>query len=87
MHTLLPCSKWHPDRNPTNKAQAEAKFKEVAAAYEVLADPEKRRTYVQLGEQGLNGGAGGGGPGGGHHFHMEVWLAGPLCRRAVCVWQ
>lgn len=37
--------RWHPDKNPDDVEQAEAMFKKVAMAYEILSDPGKRRSY------------------------------------------
>ena len=47
--------KYHPDRNGDNKAEAEARFKECAEAYEVLSDDAKRRRYDQFGHGGVTG--------------------------------
>jgi molecular chaperone DnaJ len=53
--------KYHPDRNPDNK-ESEEKFKEAAAAYEVLSDPEKRTQYDQSGRTDFSNMGGHAGP-------------------------
>jgi len=45
--------KWHPDKNPNNKEEATRMFKDLAEAYEVLSDKQKRSIYDQYGEEGL----------------------------------
>jgi curved DNA-binding protein len=74
---------YHPDRNPGDK-QAEANFKEVQEAYDVLSDKARRERYDRFGfagpEQGMPGGEGGpggfrfhwGGPGGGQSVDPEM---------------
>ena len=64
--------KFHPDKNPDD-ASAEAKFKEVGEAYEVLSDASKRAAYDRYGHAAFQGGMGGGGGGGGFHDPFEVF--------------
>ena len=47
--------KHHPDVNKDDTKAAEEKFKNISEAYEVLADPKKRKRYDQYGHAGLNG--------------------------------
>ncbi len=56
--------KFHPDRNKDNPQEAEAKFKLIKEAYEVLSDPKKRSAYDQFGHAGVDQSRGAGGFGG-----------------------
>ena len=62
----------HPDTNPD--PAAEARFKEIAVAYEVLSDPEKRQRYDRFGPDGV--GAGDGFPGGGINDIFDAFFGG-----------
>jgi molecular chaperone DnaJ len=46
--------KWHPDRSPENKSEAEVKFRESTEAYSVLSDPQKKQIYDTYGHAGLS---------------------------------
>lgn len=74
---------WHPDKNVDNRNEAEAKFREIAAAYEVLSDEDKRTRYDRgedIEDMGMGGGGGGFNPfgGGGQQFtfHFEGGFPG-----------
>jgi len=70
--------KWHPDKNPQNRKEAEDRFKEITHAYEVLSDPNKREIYDREGEEGLQDeGRGGGGGGGFNPFDLFGFPFGP----------
>jgi curved DNA-binding protein len=71
--------KYHPDVNPNNKA-AEAKFKEISEAYEVLSDADKRKKYDQFGQYwqqaeraGSSAPSGYGAPGGAGGFDFGAY--------------
>jgi len=53
--------KWHPDRNPENKHEAEEKFRESTEAYSVLSDAQKRAAYDRFGHAGVSGAGADGG--------------------------
>ena len=47
--------KWHPDKNPDNKKEAEEKFKSISEAYSILSNPEKRKEYEEYRNNGFEG--------------------------------
>ncbi|KAL6503114.1 DnaJ subfamily C member 3 [Orobanche hederae] len=75
---------WHPDKNVDNREEAEAKFREIAAAYEILGDDDKRAKYdtgEDIDDMGMGMGGGGFNPfggGGGQQFtfHFEEGFPG-----------
>ena len=61
---------YHPDRN--RAPEAEARFKQITEAYEILRDPQKRAAYDRYGKAGVGGGAGGFGF---HHVDLAEALS------------
>ncbi|OEL36037.1 DnaJ-like protein subfamily B member 4 [Dichanthelium oligosanthes] len=70
--------RWHPDKNPAGKVDAEAKFKEITEAYNVLSDADKRAVYDQYGEEGLRGEVPQGGGGGTDDIFAEFFGSTPF---------
>ena len=68
--------KYHPDANPDNKKEAEAKFKEVNEAYETLSNPQKRQMYDRFGTADPQGFGGAGGPFGGQNGYYSYSTSG-----------
>jgi molecular chaperone DnaJ len=69
--------RYHPDRNPEDK-QAEARFKEISQAHDVLADPEKRRQYDSGSGPFAGAGSSGGGFGGFGNFDFDSSSMGDI---------
>ncbi len=67
--------KYHPDKNPKNKKQAEEKFKGISEAYYVVGNPEKRKQYDMMRKYGYSGAqAGRGGQGQAYGFNFDEFL-------------
>ncbi len=64
--------KYHPDKNQGNN-EAEEKFKEINAAYEILSDPDKKKEYDMFGEVNSRGGQGFGNFGGMNGFAQQAY--------------
>src|SRR4030081_229465 len=69
--------KYHPDRNPDDK-QAEARFKEISQAHDVLGDPEKRKQYASGSGPFASGAGPGGGFGGFGNFDFDASSMGDI---------
>ncbi len=63
---------FHPDKNPGNP-EAEEKFKELGAAYDILMDENKRAAYDRYGHAAFSQGGGGGQAGGGFHDPFDLF--------------
>lgn len=46
--------KWHPDKNPNNKEEANTKFQEISQSFDILSDPTKRSNYDKFGMDAIN---------------------------------
>src|SRR6202158_1291503 len=68
---------YHPDRNPDNK-EAEARFKEISQAHDVLGDPEKRKQYASATGMFTTGAGPGGGFGGFGNFDFDASSMGDI---------
>lgn len=69
--------RYHPDRNPDDK-QAEARFKEISQAHDVLGDPEKRKQYDSASGPFASGAGPGGGFGGFGNFDFDASSMGDI---------
>lgn len=66
--------KWHPDKNPDKKEEAETRFKEINEAYQILSDSSKRANYDRFGHAAFDPASGmGGGPFSGSQSGPFTW--------------
>lgn len=69
---------WHPDKHKDDKEEAEAKFKAINEAYQVLSDSQKRQAYDQFGHDAFRAGGMPGGFGQGSPFGTQAGRWGPF---------